>query len=248
MKVAIIGMGDGRHWAPWADPEWEFWGMNHLFLLMPLERWPWTRWFELHAPHQLKDRREERLAWLSEDHGIPVYTKEDYSEDWPNSVPLPVGDLLRLGPRGHYHCGTYDWMVALALRLGAKHIGIFGSTSLELEAGEPRSARACLEYWCGFAEAQGVTVECWPGNVILRNYERAGGMYPWDRQVMDEGERPPALWLPVEQGEQWADWQYSATSDWLYYRGPRKELDRDEDAGGDTGQEPERSPDRQELA
>ena len=196
-KVAIVGFGPGRENAPFDDPDWECWGQNHLFLEMPTSEYAWDRWFEIHEPYQLKAEREARLAWLSRPQSIPVYCRKEYPE-WPSSVALPVGRLSALGARGNYHCSTFDWMLAMALHLGFQQIAIFGLESLEIEAGEPRSARACLEYWCGYAEALGVPVTVEPGTIVLRNWERHGGQYPWDADVSGD-ERPPANWHAVAE-------------------------------------------------
>lgn len=232
-KVAIVGMGSDSDRAPFDDPSFECWGMNHQYLYMPPGEWQWDRWFELHEPWQIRQEREARLAWLAEDHGVPVYARRRY-EEWPASRPLPVAALSSIGPRGFYHAGTFDWMVAMAIYENASHIEIHGLDSLEIEGGEPRSARACLEYWCGYAEALGIPVEVFPGGAVLRNYERDGGQYPWDKDIYGET-RPPGIWHTVrdllagnedeeldEDAEaaiaSWADAEIAWSNDYVYYR------------------------------
>lgn len=244
MNVAIVGMGESIEdlsptEAPFSDPSWECWGMNHQYLYMPLDEWQWDRWFELHEPWQLKSERDARLKWLSREQGIPVYARKEYAE-WPSSVKLPVARLEAIGARGHYHCGTYDWMVAMALKENAERIHIYGLSSLELEAGEPRSARACLEYWCGYAEASGVPVEVYPGECVLRNYERGGGQYPWDADTSGDT-RPPVLrWQSFDElvakypdvaefeSQFVPGCEFATDDEWIWYRIPMSEEVREE--------------------
>lgn len=211
MNVAIVGMGRKLGGTvPFDEPGWEVWGMNHGFLYSP--HGTYTHWFELHAPWQLKARREERLAWLREDPGFPVFVqrREFWAREfgvsadelpWMHTVPqADIVALLNGAGRPGYHASTFDWMLATAL--GAyphtlDRVAVYGSDSMEIEAGEPRSARACFEYWCGVAEARGVRVDMYPGTCILRNYERGGGQYPWDDPVLEEP-RPPGRWDAIE--------------------------------------------------
>jgi hypothetical protein len=77
----------------------------------------------------------------------------------PNQVLLPRAELETM-PNGKYHSSSIDWMVAWATLLGAKQINVHGvNFGPAEESGEPISARACLEYWLGYAQGAGVKVQ-----------------------------------------------------------------------------------------
>ena len=98
-----------------------------------------------------------------------VYTADAWPKGWlKDPYIFPADKMARDMPRGHYHCGSADWLVAFAV-----WATLYGKTTrftqidlhgwnLILEAGEPISARACLEYWCGYAEAKGIKVNVAP--------------------------------------------------------------------------------------
>ena len=92
-KVAIIGCADSRNLAPLDQgSEWEFWGVNNLYLTMQA---PWSRWFEIHDIQYNESlnqyfRREEPLfrgqpvgKYLKElqSLGIPVYMQRPWPSD-----------------------------------------------------------------------------------------------------------------------------------------------------------------------
>src|SRR6185295_10699110 len=116
-------------------------------------------------------------------------------DPWPegmlmNRRQFPYEELLRM-PRGNYHCGTFDWLVAYAIYLGATEISIYG-VGLVLEPGEPISARACLEYWLGRAEGAGIKVNA-PNADIFHFYHlvKSDLIYSLDNTPIYENARRP---------------------------------------------------------
>jgi hypothetical protein len=161
MKVAIIGSGaKERFFHP--DDDTEVWGLNAI-----RPKWVkrWHRMFNLHLHANLEKYKwhlfDKEAEWSKEHPHVPFYT----CDKWPERNKLagqqifPRGELeSALSPRGaDYHCGSFDWMVAFAIYCEATEINLHG-ISLCLEAGEPISSRACLEYWCGYAEGRGIKV------------------------------------------------------------------------------------------
>lgn len=163
MKVVIIAGGafPGCMRKTYSDGSWEFWGINAI-----RPKWfeeaglRWARWFNIHKwAHLMRDWRgglEAEVKWAQENPEIPFYTPGDW-QGLPNEVVFPRDEINAAFPRPDYHSGSFDWMVAYALLLGAEEVALHG-VNLHHITGEPESARACLEYWCGFAEGRGMRI------------------------------------------------------------------------------------------
>jgi hypothetical protein len=126
MKVAIVGAAhSSRDLAPYTDPTWLIWTCS------PSNRGVVPKvdaWFELHAPNDLTHPRWREwvvpyfsyLSTLS----CPVYMQE-VNPIIPTAVVFPKDDLVaEFG--GQFFTSSIAWMIALAIKQGAKEIGIFG--------------------------------------------------------------------------------------------------------------------------
>lgn len=145
------------------DHEDEFWCLNAIRPgWIPVSRI--TRCFNLHRYTHLRrdwhDGVYAEAAWANRYPQIPFTVVDKWpTELLPNQVLLPRAALEAM-PNGKYHASSFDWMVALALMLGAKKISLHGINFGPVhETGEPLSARPCLEYWLGYAQGLGVKVE-----------------------------------------------------------------------------------------
>lgn len=155
----------------------EVWGLNNCRFAWANE-W-WTRFFNLHKYENLRRYNydvERDVEWFRVRPDVRLYTLDAWPElkdvRIANTNIFPVEELAGILARHRtsYHCGSFDWMVAYALALnGVDHIVLHG-VSLLIEAGEPISARACLEYWCGVAEGRGVDVTAAPDCDIFSFY------------------------------------------------------------------------------
>lgn len=161
MKVVILGGAAKKRYFR-HDPKAEYWICNGQWLGARLSWFPPPdRAFNLHKRKLLElysyDFSRE-TEWVKQNPDVPFYTMDK----WPRckTTLFPVKEMARM-PRGMYHCGSFDWMVAFAVREGATRIELHG-IGLCLEAGEPISSRACLEYWCGYAEGRGIKVTTAP--------------------------------------------------------------------------------------
>lgn len=165
LRVVIItaGMRPELLREEYGEPGWEFWGMNAM-----RPKWaqdlPWARWFNLHRfDHLVRDWQrglEDEIAWAKANPKVPFYVLDDW-EEWPipRVVRFPAAGMALEMPRAHYHAGSFDWLVAFAVYLGAVEIAIHGlSLALDSPRDEPISARACFEYWAGYAEGRGCKV------------------------------------------------------------------------------------------
>jgi len=178
VKACIVGFSSA-HWRgiPWKDKGWELWGMNGLYRYLPAKYF--ARWFELHAKGKSLGQRgwrepEADLRALSRKLTLYLTARE---RGIPLGVPYPLKAVEALTPHGHYHAGTFDFMVALAILEGATDIMVAG-TNLSA-GGEPLSARPCLEYWLGVAEARGIAITVESGDLfrifrLLRTREQYG--------------------------------------------------------------------------
>ena len=171
MRIAIIGAGAQEEFYDESLYN-EVWCLNHIF---PEWLTGCSRHFNIHPFERLKEYGYDLLADRDEAQAnpqIPFYVADPWPEGWlPDQRIFPRDELSKL-PRGDYHCGSFDWLVAFVVYLNLcaaeltdyemnRHriteISLHG-ISLALEHGEPISARACLEYWCGYAESCGIKV------------------------------------------------------------------------------------------
>jgi len=191
MKVAIIGGEcESAEYLPIGD-EWEFWGLNAIRpnWAMPAK---WSRWFNLHRVEHLQQEWAKGLKaefnWASKNTTIPFYVIG--VDDWLrvgnnaanyNFVEFPMKQFMALNDmRNSYHAGSFDMMVSFAISLGAKEISLHGIKLMD--SGEPISARACMEYWCGVAEGRGVKVTTDPDCDLFYQYHfvKSNSIYGYD--------------------------------------------------------------------
>lgn len=164
--------------------DYEVWGINEIGIHWPEDLF--DRYFELHRFDQFSTKKlvtpMDRLALLERlaDAGAVVYVNDDLETCVSPSVSFPFDQLQAMYQRGNYHAGSVDWLIELAVVFGFSEIRLEGMASFERESPEPRSSRACIEYWLGFAEGSGVKVVVNEGALLLRNIERDNGLYPLD--------------------------------------------------------------------
>lgn len=188
MKVAICGGGTGYSRAPVRAvgtdlvDGWECWGQNLHHQTYPFQEYAWDRWFELHPIAWQEERHPRHMHELRRvrEGECAIYMQEKL-DSYPAAVRYPREKVEALTPHGHYHQGTFDFMVALAILEGAGAIALHGVT---LVSGEPLAAKACLEYWLGIAEGRGieVTTEPWSDvfkGLALHSHDRQYG-YDWN--------------------------------------------------------------------
>lgn len=174
-----------------------------------------TRHFNIHTYNNLK---RYNFSFQPTVEFLKIYDKvRFYSVDlWPelvgrkNCYIFPRFKFIDLSQRPDYHCGSFDWMVTMAIDCleGApdREIVVHG-VSLLIEAGEPISARACLEYWLGVAEGRGIKVTCMPDCDLFAFYHlvKSNMVYGYDdtpiyedrTRLMAAGDTPYKLPDPV---------------------------------------------------
>lgn len=168
-KVAIVGFADGhRDQAPFADPDFEIWGLNRLHSAMPGKRW--DRWFEIHDLGMYLGEKpdEEHLAFLRTFPG-PVYIRpQDVGRvPIPSAQPYPLTAILRDFP--NYFNNSISYELALAIVMGYKVIHLYGVDMAQdaLFGAEYAEQRPSCELFIGIALGHGVEIYKPPGSDLL---------------------------------------------------------------------------------
>lgn len=194
----IGGKAQREHFNP--KPGDEVWGLNNCYWMWG-EGW-WTRFFNLHKYENLRRYGydiERNVDWLLRHPDVKFYT----IDTWPELFGAERHHLWdresiegSLAPyiRHDYHCGSFDWMVAFALSIPEIDEIVLHGVSLLIEAGEPISARSCLEYWCGVADGMGVNVTCAPDCDLFAFYHlvKSNMIYGYDdTPIFEDRTKPP---------------------------------------------------------
>jgi len=146
-KVAIVGYApSSRMLAPFDDEEFEIWGVNELYKIVPRV----DVLFELHDRKwfRSKARNPKHLEWLQKSK-IPVITLEKFP-DMPMSVRFPIEAVRKfLSPYDGYFTNSISYMIALAMLFDYDEIHIYGVDMATDE--EYQSQRPSVEFYCGIA-------------------------------------------------------------------------------------------------
>lgn len=123
LKVALIGTApSSRGLAPFNDPTWEIWGCSagNRGMLPRV-----NRWFEIHANMYWPENAAwgpDYVNWLRQQ-PFPIYMQDQRFV--PNAIPLPKDELVaEFGP--YFFTSSFAWMMAMAMKEGAKEIMLFG--------------------------------------------------------------------------------------------------------------------------
>lgn len=154
-KLAIVGAASSSiGMAPWTDPAYEIWGMNHTYL--PFQRRP-DRWFEIHIGEEREDQEFPDYFDQLRQMDRPVYMV-DVEPGIPKSVKFPL-ERVRQSVPAHMHkyfTSSAAYMTALAISENFKTIALYG---IDLTIGtEYELQKACLESWLGYAAGQGIEI------------------------------------------------------------------------------------------
>jgi hypothetical protein len=154
LKVAILGtVPNSRRVAPYKDAEWEIWvcSPGNSQGACP-ERV--TRWFEIHSLVDMLGEENKPwfgpyVDWLNKQ-TFPIYMQER-NEVVPAAIPFPRRPLLEKwgenAKRTNWFTSSIAWMMAFALHLGAKEIGIFGVDMAATEEHYSWQKAGCLRFF-----------------------------------------------------------------------------------------------------
>lgn len=123
MKVALVGTcPSSRMLAPYRDPEWEIWACSpdNAGVLPRV-----TRWFEIHGDLGFPDAEPWERSYID---WVNSQSFEVIAQDhrlFPRASILPKDELIaRFGRL--FFTSTPAWMMAFAMKLGVKQIGLYG--------------------------------------------------------------------------------------------------------------------------
>jgi len=144
-KVCIMGYAEtSRMLAPFKDSEFEIWGLNELYQLIPRA----DKWFEIHCPGgQLHNSRRnpQHKKWL-QSCKMPIYMTQKIP-DIPASVAYPIKEITALF--GKYFTNSISYMIALALYEGFPEMHVYG-VDMALQK-EYREQKPSCEWFLGMA-------------------------------------------------------------------------------------------------
>lgn len=175
-KIAIVGYTTSANEAPYADPEWEIWGMNDLYSVQRKSMdfktvyaaGGFHAWFDLHKlTKKYEEDKAAHFAWLHTPQKMPVVVWD--SEGMPeNCVTYPREQMVERF--GNYFTNTVSWQMALAISMlegfeGAE-LAIYGvnmSVGVEYESQKPS-----VEYFIGLARGMNIPVHIPVGSDLLK--------------------------------------------------------------------------------
>lgn len=156
-KVAIVGGGRSRRFAPYGDPTWEIWAFSsRLYRYGRVDRW-----FEIHSMTDLR----QQLSWRKKGRRsfagyirymqrlrCPVYMQKVHPRI-PNSVVFPKDQLVK--EFGRCFTSTAAFLIALAIYEGYDEIGLWG-----IDVRGPRYARQgpAIRYLLAIAKQRGIKI------------------------------------------------------------------------------------------
>lgn len=168
-KICIVGFAPGKEDAPFDDPSFEFWGVNEMYMAKDVKKIDVL--FELHDYKWICEgkRYKDHIKWLQDQREIPLLMQKHF-DDIPNSVPFPRREIEE--EFGAYFTNTISWEIALAIKIGAEEIHIYGvnmATDIEYQ-----SQRPSCEYYIGLARGKGIKVYLPPESDLLKAFYSYG--------------------------------------------------------------------------
>ena len=123
LKIAIIGTApSSRSLAPINDPSWTIWACSagNQGQLPRVDAW-----FEIHS-NLLWPEHEHfgrpYLEWLNKQE-FPIYMQDN--SQVARAIPYPKDEIIAEFGR-YFFTSSFAWMMALAIKMGAKEIGLWG--------------------------------------------------------------------------------------------------------------------------
>lgn len=163
-KLCILGTAWSCKDAPFADPDYDFWGVAHCLMLPQIQKMDAV--FEIHLKSiwekEVDPRTGKPIIHNANPGKIKTYLHE-IDPDIPTSVKFPRVALeekyRKYIPESDYFYATNSivWMVILGIDLGYEQIDLYG-VHLECDQ-EWAFERPCVEFWMGFAAGKGIKID-----------------------------------------------------------------------------------------
>jgi len=124
LKIALVGTApSSRDLAPFKDPTWTIWACSPGNAHGVIPRW--DVWFEVHSNllwQEAASYGPPYVEWLKQQ-TCPIYMQD--SSLIPNATPLPIKELVNEFGK-YFFTSSFAYMLAMAIRAGAKEIALFG--------------------------------------------------------------------------------------------------------------------------
>lgn len=166
-KVALIGTASTVDFAPWHDASWAIW--SHA---SSAEKWPRVDVaFEMHPECVWREcsHKSPYLKWLQRCR-YPLVMLEQFP-DIPASLRYPRERLFAEchAMFGREAYGSHgDYMIHLALSMGATEIGFFGMHYWDpVKDGDRMDQLISIQRWIGYAAGRGARLHIPQGNPIV---------------------------------------------------------------------------------
>jgi len=164
-KVALIGWGETKYLAPFYKNDFEIWGLNDLYEVIPR----YDRWFEIHKIDEINNylTRTNKQNYIDglKSLNCPIYMQDKFKEI-SCSIPYP---LQRMIDRfGLYFTSTMAYMLALAIDENFKEIHLYGIHCETRE--EYIEQRVCIERLIGYAEGLGIKIYIPDESPLLKHW------------------------------------------------------------------------------
>lgn len=156
--------------APWADPEWEIWGL------------PWVtypgrvdRYFEIHS-RQVFDAAtgaygKEEWIYNTNAMDTPVYCHRSRLLEFAHAVEYPLAEVRKTLPFTYLE-NSVAYQIALAIHERRPAIGLYG---VHMTGGaEYVWERPSVTYLVGLAQGRGIEVIVAPGSPLFMSRSVAG--------------------------------------------------------------------------
>ncbi len=152
-KVALIGSAPASvQAAPYRDPSWEVWGCSPgAYGIVPKGRS--QVWFEMHKYEPGQTWFSPEYCQFLKDH--PCVVVAEPRKEIPNGIMLDYPALVKKYS-AYFFTSSIAWMMAHAIELGYRKIGLWG---VDMAANEEYEAqRAGLHYFALIAAQRGIEV------------------------------------------------------------------------------------------
>lgn len=123
LKIAIVGTApSSRSLAPVNDPSWTIWGCSagNQGMLSRVDAW-----FEIHSNLLWPEHEhfgKPYIDWLKQQ-AFPIYMQDNSIID--RAIPYPRDEIIAEFGR-YFFTSSFAWMMAFAIKQGAKEIGLWG--------------------------------------------------------------------------------------------------------------------------
>lgn len=188
-SVALLGLGPsitdylemtkrlgGRH--KLAEQTWCINALGNVFDCDLVFHMDDIRIQEIRAKAQPESNIAAMVEWLKTCK-TPVITSRKH-EDYPALIDFPLEEVINKY-KIEYFNSTAAYAIAYAIHMDVKRLIIFGHDYTYPDAHDAEKGRACCEFWCGIAIANGVKIDFPPSTTLMDAiYTRDERLYGYD--------------------------------------------------------------------